>query len=75
VALISPDMRLTDLLAPKRKDMSEAPWLYLVILIILIVEQALAVHLSFHLKGNEAQLPPGVTGEARTPVPVATDAA
>jgi hypothetical protein len=75
VALITPDMRLTEILAPKRKDMSEAPWLYLVILIVLIVEQALAVHLSFHLKGNEAQLPPGVAGEARTPVPVATDAA
>jgi hypothetical protein len=75
VALITPDMRLTDILAPKRKDMSEAPWLYLVILVILIVEQALAVHLSFHLKGNEAQLPPGVAGEARTPVPVASDAA
>jgi hypothetical protein len=75
VALITPDMRLTEILAPKRKDMSEAPWLYLVILIILIVEQALAVHLSFHLKGNEAQLPPGIAGEARTPVPVASDAA
>jgi len=74
VALITPDMRLTDILAPKRKDMSEAPWLYLIILICLIVEQALAVHLSFHLKGNEAQLPPGVTGEGRTPIPT-TDAA
>jgi hypothetical protein len=75
VALITPDMRLTELLAPKRKDMSEAPWLYLVILIVLIVEQALAVHLSFHLRGNEAQLPPGIAGEARTPVPVGADAA
>jgi hypothetical protein len=75
VALITPDMRLTELLAPKRKDMSEAPWLYLLILIVLIVEQALAVHLSFHLKGNEAQLPPGVVGEARTPVPLGADAA
>ncbi len=51
--------------------MSEAPWLYLIILICLIVEQALAVHLSFHLKGNEAQMPAGVTGEGRTPVPTA----
>jgi hypothetical protein len=74
VALITPDMRLTDLLAPKRKDMSEAPWLYLVILIVLIIEQALAVHLSFHLKGNEAQLPSGIAGEGRTPVPT-TEAA
>jgi hypothetical protein len=69
VSLIAYDTRLNDILAPKRKDMSEAPWLYLVILIVLIIEQALAVHLSFHLKGNEAQLPPGVAGEARTPVP------
>ena len=35
-------------------DASESPWLYLFFLVILVVEQALAVHLSFHLKGNEA---------------------
>jgi hypothetical protein len=69
VTLIAYDTRLTSILAPKQKDMSEAPWLYLIILIVLIIEQALAVHLSFHLKGNEAQMPPGVAGEARTPVP------
>src|SRR5262249_25519053 len=34
-------------------DLSERPWLYLVLLIILIAEQAMAVHLSFHLKGSE----------------------
>jgi len=34
-------------------DTSESPWLYLLFLVILICEQALAVHLSFHLKGNE----------------------
>jgi hypothetical protein len=38
----------------KMPDASESPWLYLFFLVILIVEQALAVHLSFHLKGNEA---------------------
>jgi Aerotolerance regulator N-terminal len=69
VSLIAYDTRLNDILAPRRKDMSEAPWLYLLILVVLIIEQALAVHLSFHLKGNEAQLPPGVAGEGRTPVP------
>jgi hypothetical protein len=37
----------------KMPDASESPWLYLFFLVILIVEQALAVHLSFHLKGNE----------------------
>jgi hypothetical protein len=41
----------------RQSDLSESPWLFLVILLVLIVEQALAMHLSFHLKGNEAQLP------------------
>jgi hypothetical protein len=70
VALITPETSLREIVAPKRQDMSESPWLYLVILLVLIVEQALAVHLSFHLKGNEAQLP----GQARgvgLPVPPA----
>jgi hypothetical protein len=38
----------------KQPDASESPWLYLFFIIILIVEQAMAVHLSFHLKGSEA---------------------
>ena len=37
----------------KQSDLSESGWLYLLFLVILIVEQALAVHLSFHLKGSE----------------------
>ncbi len=48
----------------KMPDASESPWLYLFFLVVLIVEQALAVHLSFHLKGNEAT--PGTTA-ARQP--------
>ncbi len=60
VKLMTPDMSPKDYVAPKKKDLSETPWLYLILLIVLIVEQALAVHLSFHLKGNEASLPPGV---------------
>jgi hypothetical protein len=60
VKLMTPDMSAKDFVAPKKKDLSEGPWLYLILLIVLIVEQALAVHLSFHLKGNEASLPPGV---------------
>jgi hypothetical protein len=47
----------------KLPDASESPWLYLFFLVILVVEQALAVHLSFHLKGNEAL--PGQTAPAR----------
>jgi hypothetical protein len=61
VSLVTPDMALREIVAPKRQDMSESPWLYLIILLVLVVEQALAVHLSFHLKGNELQLP----GQAR----------
>ncbi|HEY7327459.1 MAG TPA: BatA domain-containing protein [Gemmataceae bacterium] len=50
----------------KMPDASESPWLYLLFLLILVVEQALAVHLSFHLRGNEA-----VPGSITRPAPVA----
>jgi hypothetical protein len=36
-----------------QRDLSESAWLYVLFLIVLVAEQALAVHLSFHLKGNE----------------------
>ncbi|HMF14157.1 MAG TPA: hypothetical protein VKE94_17700, partial [Gemmataceae bacterium] len=45
----------------KKTDLSETPWFLLLILGVLVVEQALAVHLSFHLKGGEAP----VAGTAR----------
>jgi hypothetical protein len=41
----------------RQADLSESPWLYLLFLLILVVEQALAVHLSFHLKGQDAAAP------------------
>lgn len=41
----------------KKTDLSETPWFYLIILGVLVIEQALAVHLSFHLKGGESSLP------------------
>jgi hypothetical protein len=44
----------TDSLVSRRTDLSESPWLFLLFIVILVTEQALAVHLSFHLKGNEA---------------------
>jgi hypothetical protein len=47
-------------------DLSESPWLFLFILAILICEQALAVHLSFHLKGSEAELPSQVVNPHAT---------
>lgn len=43
-----------DVFKAKDPDTSESPWLYLLLLVVLICEQALAVHLSFHLKGNES---------------------
>jgi hypothetical protein len=42
-------------------DLSEWPWFFLIFIGILIAEQALAVHLSFHLRTNEAELPAAVT--------------
>jgi hypothetical protein len=41
----------------KQPDASESPWLYLFFILILVVEQAMAVHLSYHLKGNESAAP------------------
>ena len=38
----------------KQSDLSEGPWLYLLFLLVLLLEQALAVHLSFHLRGGQA---------------------
>ena len=45
----------------RTSDFSESPWLFLIFLFVLVVEQALAVHLSFHLKGNENEVLARVT--------------
>ena len=58
-----------DELREKRSDLSESPWLYLLILVILIAEQALAVHLSFHVKGSEG------TQSGATPAAAASSSA
>jgi Aerotolerance regulator N-terminal len=42
-------------------DLSEWPYFFLIFIGILVAEQALAVHLSFHLRTNEAELPAQVT--------------
>jgi hypothetical protein len=52
--LHSPGSGLADLLKEKKSDLSEWPWLFLIILLVLIAEQAMAVRLSYHLSGNEA---------------------
>ncbi len=43
----------------KQPDASESPWLYLFFIIILVVEQAMAVHLSYHMKNEAAPAPLG----------------
>ena len=51
------DTALKKVLANLPSDWSESAWLFLLFLVVLLAEQALAVHLSYHLRGNEAQLP------------------
>ncbi|MCI0378878.1 MAG: BatA domain-containing protein [Gemmataceae bacterium] len=45
----------SDDLVSRRTDLSESPWLFLVFILVLVAEQALAVHLSFHLRGSETE--------------------
>src|SRR5207302_1787297 len=52
--LHTPGSGLAEILKERRSDLSESPWLYLVILLVLIAEQAMAVRLSYHLGGTEA---------------------
>jgi hypothetical protein len=47
-------------LVDPRRDMSESAWFYLLFLIVLVAEQALAVHLSFHHKAGELAAPPAL---------------
>ena len=53
-----------DALKNRLPDASESPWLYLVFLLVLVAEQALAVHLSYHLRGDEGTKVP-LTGGVR----------
>ena len=53
VALRSPDTGLEQF-KEEPPDLSSMVWLFLLIGLVFIVEQALAVHLSFHLKEGEA---------------------
>jgi Aerotolerance regulator N-terminal len=47
-----------DVFKGREPDASEKPWLYLLFLIVLVAEQALAVHLSFHLKPSDTAAAP-----------------
>ena len=53
-------------LVGRANDFSESPWLFLIFLFVLVAEQALAVHLSFHNKGDEAGLAPAGAGSRGT---------
>jgi uncharacterized membrane protein len=55
----SDDSLKTALLARKR-DLSENPWIYFVMLLVLILEQAMAVRLSFHAADAPAVAPVGM---------------
>ncbi len=44
-------------LSDPANDLSMGPWLYLVFLLLLVLEQAMAVHLSHHLRGGQASMP------------------
>jgi hypothetical protein len=44
-------------LTDKKSDLSESVWLFLVFLLVLLVEQAMAVRLSYHTRGESKPLP------------------
>lgn len=50
----------------RKTDLSEMPWFFLIILAVLVLEQAMAVHLSFHLHGHDAQMPTPVRPQPTT---------
>lgn len=50
--LHAPGSGLATILKDRKSDLSESPWFYLLILGVLVVEQALAVHLSYHPGGD-----------------------
>jgi hypothetical protein len=52
--LHSPGSGLAELLRERRSDLSESPWLFLLLLLVLVAEQAMAVRLSYHIDGNPA---------------------
>jgi hypothetical protein len=60
------DAALEKTLKDKKSDLSESPWFYLVFLLVLLVEQAMAVRLSYHTVSRDS--PPAV-GTAAVPTP------
>ncbi|HEY8504385.1 MAG TPA: BatA domain-containing protein [Gemmataceae bacterium] len=44
----------SEVLNPRRRDYSELPWIFLLLLLVLVAEQAMAVRLSYHARAAEA---------------------
>lgn len=65
--LHSPGSGLAELLRDRRSDLSESPWLFLVLLIVLVAEQAMAVRLSYHSQPNLAAGTLAQSARARMP--------
>jgi hypothetical protein len=63
--LHSPGSGLADILRERRSDWSESPWFFLILLLVLVAEQAMAVRLSYHIDGNAAM--PAVQAGSRAP--------
>ncbi len=61
IRLLSDMDKAHDDLREKKNDLSESWWLYVLILLVLVIEQALAVHLSFHVKGGSGEAVQGST--------------
>lgn len=52
--LHTPGSGLAELLKERPSDFSEWPLIFLIILLVLVLEQAMAVRLSYHMSGNDA---------------------
>lgn len=50
--LHTPGGDLATIMKDRQSDWSESPWFFLVLLGVLVAEQAMAVHLSYHLSGD-----------------------
>lgn len=48
------DAALEETLKDKKSDLSESPWFYLIFLLVLLIEQAMAVRLSYHSQPHES---------------------
>lgn len=56
VSLVTPTTPPTEIV-PQQSVFAETPLFFLILICVLIAEQALAVHLSFHLRGDQLAMP------------------